>query len=104
MHLDGGIDAARSLVLKLFAERLAQAGKRGASKDPKTRLQELLQGRALALPVYEVVSTLGSEHQQTFTVSCRVADLDLTSTGRGSSRRAAEKSAAQAMIDVVEQA
>ena len=104
VNLDGGIDAARVLVLKLFADRLQQAGERGASKDPKTQLQELLQGRALALPVYEVVGTLGSEHQRTFTVSCRVADLDLTSTGRGSSRREAEKNAAQAMIEAVERA
>ena len=104
VNLDGGIDAARGLVLRLFADRLEQAGERGASKDPKTRLQELLQGRALALPIYEVVGTLGSEHQRTFTVSCRVADLDLTSTGRGPSRRAAEKNAAQAMIEAVERA
>ena len=104
VNLDGGIEAARTLVLELFAARLAQAGERGASKDPKTRLQELLQGRALALPVYEVVDTLGSQHQRTFTVSCRVADLDLTSTGHGSSRRAAEKNAAEAMIEAVKQA
>lgn len=104
VNLDGGVQAARSLVLRLFAQRLAEAGARGASKDPKTRLQELLQGRALALPVYEVVAALGSEHKRTFTVSCQVEDLALTTTGRGSSRRAAEKNAAQAMIEAVEQA
>jgi ribonuclease-3 len=101
VNQDGGIDAARALVLKLFADRLEQAGERGASKDPKTRLQETLQGRALALPVYEVVGTLGSEHQRTFTVRCRVTDLGLTSTGRGPSRRTAEQNAAQAMIEAV---
>lgn len=104
VNLDGGVEQARSLVLRLFAERLAEAGERGASKDPKTRLQELLQGRALALPVYEVVATFGSEHQRTFTVSCRVEGLALTTEGRGPSRRAAEKSAAAAMIAEVEQA
>ncbi len=104
VNLDGGVQAARSLVLRLFAQRLAEAGAQGASKDPKTRLQELLQGRALALPVYEVVAALGSEHKRTFTVSCQVEDLALTTTGRGSSRRAAEKNAAQAMIEAVEQA
>ena len=104
VNLDGGIEQARLLVLRLFAERLADAGERGASKDPKTRLQELLQGRALALPVYEVVAALGSEHQRTFTVSCQVADLALTTTGRGPSRRAAEKSAAAAMIAAVQEA
>ncbi|TNF84923.1 MAG: ribonuclease III [Gammaproteobacteria bacterium] len=103
VSLDGGVEQARSLVLMLFAERLAEAGERGASKDPKTALQELLQGRALALPVYEVVGTLGSEHQRTFTVRCEVKDLALTTTGRGSSRRAAEKNAAAAMIAAMEQ-
>jgi len=104
VNLDGGVEAARSLVLRLFEERLAEAGARGASKDPKTRLQELLQGRALALPVYEVVATLGSEHRRTFTVSCQVQGLALTTTGHGSSRRAAEKNAAAAMIAAVERA
>ena len=103
VSLDGGVEQARALVLRLFAERLAEAGERGASTDPKTALQELLQGRALALPVYEVVGTLGSEHQRTFTVSCQVEDLALTTTGRGSSRRAAEKNAAAAMIAAMEQ-
>ena len=104
VNLDGGIEAARALVLRLLAERLLEAPERGASKDAKTRLQELLQGRALALPVYEVVATLGSEHERTFTVSCQVKDLSLTTTGRGPSRRAAEKSAAEAMITAVEEA
>ncbi len=103
VNLDGGIAAADALVQRLFAERLVAAGARGAHKDPKTRLQELLQGRALALPAYEVIGTVGSEHQRTFTVSCQVTDLSLTTTGRGASRRAAEKDAALAMIEAVEQ-
>lgn len=103
VNLDGGIEAARSLVLSMYAELLKDAAERGVNKDAKTRLQELLQGRALALPVYEVVATTGSEHRRTFTLSCTVAALSLVTTGRGSSRRAAEKSAAEAMIDEVEQ-
>ncbi len=103
VNLDGGVDQARALVLRLFAGRLTEAGARGASKDPKTRLQELLQGRSLALPVYEVVATLGSDHERTFTVTCQVEDLDLTTRGNGASRRAAEKKAAAAMIAAVEQ-
>ncbi len=104
VNLDGGVEEARALVLRLFAERLAEAGARGASKDPKTRLQELLQARSLALPVYGVVATQGSEHERTFTVSCEVVDLNLRTSGRGSNRRAAEQSAAEAMIAAVEQA
>ena len=102
VNLDGGVEAARSLVLRLFEVRLTEAGEQGASKDPKTRLQELLQGKRLGLPVYQVVATQGSEHQRTFTVSCQVEDLNLTTTGEGGSRRAAEKSAAAHMISAVE--
>lgn len=96
--LDGGVEAARSMVLYLYAGLLKDVAARGASKDPKTRLQELLQGRALELPVYDVVATAGSEHRRSFTISCTVQALSLMTTGRGSSRRAAEKAAAQAMI------
>jgi ribonuclease-3 len=99
VSLDGGVDAAHALVKTLFAGQLADVDERPVSKDAKTTLQELLQARALALPHYEVVSTSGSEHRRTFTVSCTVPDLALTTTGEGTSRRAAEKSAAEAMIE-----
>ncbi len=99
VSLDGGIEAARALVHKLYVTHLEAIDSRGVSKDPKTTLQELLQGRSLALPVYEVVGTSGSDHRRTFTVCCRVDDLELTTTGSGSSRRAAEKTAAEAMIE-----
>ena len=99
VSLDGGIEAARSLVQRLYASHLKAVDPGSVSKDAKTTLQELLQGRALSLPVYEVAATGGSEHRRTFTVSCRVGDLALETTGTGSSRRAAEQAAAEAMIE-----
>jgi len=96
--LDSGIEAARSLVQRLYATHLEAVDSGNVSKDAKTALQELLQGRSLALPVYEVIATSGSEHRRTFTVCCRVEDLGLETTGRGSSRRAAEQAAAESMI------
>ncbi len=102
VSLDGGVAAAQTLILSLFSERLQEAHARGAKKDPKTQLQELLQARALELPEYEVVDTEGSEHRRTFTVSCRVKTLSLTTSGRGASRRAAEKTAARAMIEALD--
>jgi ribonuclease-3 len=102
VNLDAGISEASALVLTLFSDRLSEAQSRGVSKDPKTRLQELLQAQALELPVYEVVAAGGSEHQRTFEVSCRVEALGLSSSGHGRSRRTAEKSAAQAMIEALE--
>lgn len=101
VRLDGGIEAAREVVLRLFQGRIDQVSSEEV-KDPKTRLQELLQGRKLELPVYTVAATSGSEHQRTFTVSCRVAELELVTEGIGASRREAEKEAARAMIPKLE--
>jgi ribonuclease-3 len=67
-------------------------------KDPKTELQEWLQGRKLALPKYTVVGTSGAAHRQQFEVSCEVTELRQTQQGSGASRRAAEQAAACAML------
>ena len=100
--LDGGVEAATGLVQSLFEEKIADAATE-EFKDAKTRLQELLQSRKLALPVYTVTDTSGSEHRRNFTVSCEVAQHGLITSGEGRSRRAAEKAAAGAMIDQLEQ-
>ncbi|MEZ5558354.1 MAG: ribonuclease III [Pseudomonadales bacterium] len=100
VHLDGGIEAARALVLALLEPRL-QALDPETLKDSKTRLQELLQGRNLPLPEYAIVATSGAAHARVFTVSCRVGALHLEVTADGRSRRAAEKAAALRMLDEV---
>lgn len=99
--LDNGIEAARQLILHLFAARLENLEVQGV-KDPKTRLQELLQAAALDLPVYEVVTLSGADHERIFTVNCTVASLSLSTTGTGSTRRGSEKSAAEKMIEAVQ--
>ena len=68
------------------------------AKDPKTELQEWLQGRKMKLPVYRVVGTLGAAHKQTFDVECEVPDWALRERGIGGSRRAGEQAAAAAML------
>jgi ribonuclease-3 len=60
-----------------------------------------LQGKRLKLPLYRVVDTHGAAHQQVFEVECEVPELKLRERGRGSSRRAGEQSAAQAMLDAI---
>ena len=96
---DGGFEAARDLILRLYQDALAGLNDLNIEsvKDSKTTLQELLQGRSLQLPVYEVVATEGSDHERQFTVECR--SQGLVTNGKGSSRRGAEKMAAQRMID-----
>jgi ribonuclease III len=102
VYLDAGFDAVRGVVERLLGERLE--GKEGlpVAKDPKTALQEHLQGRKLQLPRYSVQRTEGEAHDQTFTVECRVDDLGLAASGKGASRRAAEQAAAEALLEQLE--
>jgi ribonuclease-3 len=98
VFLDAGFEATRAAVARLFTAKLERAADAPVDKDPKTTLQEHLQGRGLPLPRYAVQKTEGEAHEQTFVVECRVDDLGLAATGRGASRRAAEQEAAQAII------
>jgi ribonuclease-3 len=95
VFLDGGFDAARGVVERIYGDLLARADPEVLGKDPKTRLQEWLQGRRLPVPEYVVTAVTGEAHAQTFAVSCRIAALAIETSGSGSSRRAAEQSAAQ---------
>lgn len=95
VYLDAGFEAVRAAVERLMGDRLEGREGRPVKKDPKTALQELLQGRRLALPRYSVQRTEGEAHEQTFTVECRVDDLGLAASGQGPSRRAAEQAAAE---------
>jgi ribonuclease-3 len=99
--LDGGTAAAEAVIDLLFAAELANLPDAAALKDPKTRLQEWLQGNGFKLPVYGVQSVSGRDHEQTFLVTCTVEEKDAHTTGRGSSRRHAEQEAAAAMLSVL---
>lgn len=97
--LDGGVEPARAVVLRLLGDRLQRARPGAIDKDPKTRLQEWLQARGELLPEYEVVDVVGSDHAQTFTVACHIPMLGTAVQGRGRSRRAAEQQAASSALD-----
>jgi ribonuclease III len=92
--LDGGFDAAQRAILRVYAPELDRLDPSELAKDPKTRLQELLQGRRLAVPEYAILNVTGEAHQQTFDVVCRVPALGIEATGSGASRRSAEQAAA----------
>lgn len=93
--LDGGFEAAGRAVRRLFAGSLAAVNPDASGKDAKTLLQELAQGRGMALPAYVLLETRGHAHAQTFHVQCVIEELDIRTEGQGSSRRAAEQDAAQ---------
>jgi ribonuclease-3 len=99
--LDGGTEAASKAILVLFDERLHNLPKPEHLKDSKTRLQEWLQARNIALPVYAVDEVQGAAHNQRFSVSCQVASLDQVTTGGGTSRRKAEQASAEKMLEIL---
>lgn len=99
MYLDGGLVVVSELITHSLQARVADLSTELDLKDPKTRLQEYLQGRKLPLPEYDVVATYGDEHDQRFEVQCLVKGLDQPVTGEGSSRRRAEQDAAQRALD-----
>jgi ribonuclease-3 len=98
VFLDGGYEGARAAVRHSFGAALETLDPQATAKDPKTRLQELLQGRGQGLPLYQVVATQGAAHQQTFEVECVVEQLGLRATGTGEARRVAEQHAAEALL------
>ncbi len=100
VFLDGGFAAAEEVLGRLYQPLMASADPAALGKDPKTRLQEFLQGRHLGLPQYSIVNVSGEAHEQHFRVECAIAELGLKSQGEGSSRRAAEQEAARAAYEL----
>jgi ribonuclease-3 len=98
IYLDSDYAQAEKTVLHLFDNLLQAVDVESSLKDPKTQLQEYLQGRQKSLPLYEVIQTNGKSHDQVFTVSCELSDLGLQSEGKGSSRKKAEQQAAHNLL------
>jgi ribonuclease-3 len=101
VYLDAGFSAAQALVQRLFEAVEINPTMDAIGKDPKTELQEWLQGRKMKLPQYKVVATLGAAHKQSFDVECEIAEMRLTERGIGGSRRSGEQAAAAAMLQTI---
>jgi ribonuclease-3 len=103
IYLDSGFEATADVIERLFAEQVAALVPGQAMKDPKTRLQEWLQGRHLALPNYLLLGTSGAAHEQMFCVRCQIDSQGIQEEGKGSSRRLAEQAAAANALLILEQ-
>jgi ribonuclease-3 len=101
VYLDAGFAAAQALVQRLYQAVQINPDMEAIGKDPKTELQEWLQGRRMKLPSYRVVATLGAAHKQSFDVECEIPELNRAERGIGGSRRAAEQAAATAMLQIL---
>ena len=95
VFLDAGFEVAQSVIDRLYERLLAEVDPGRPSKDPKTALQEWLQGRKLALPTYSMVQAFGEAHAQEFEVACEVPKYGIRTLGRGPSRRMAEQQSAE---------
>jgi ribonuclease-3 len=98
-YLDGGLDAVRPFFRRVFAP-LVEAEPARPPLPAKSRLQEWLQGRGHALPVYTLVSAEGPSHAPVFIVAVSAAGRD--AQGSGETKRAAELAAAEAWLAGVE--
>ncbi len=98
IYLDGGFDAARDTIVDIWRDLAAMDVV--APKDPKTRLQELVQKNEPGnLPVYEYMESVGASHNPIFNV--RVSAMGRSATGRGSSKKAASIAAAEELLKIL---
>ncbi|MEI6227783.1 MAG: ribonuclease III [Methylophilaceae bacterium] len=102
VYLDGGYAEAEAMVIALFADKLATIDPNVIDKDPKSLLQEHLQGQKLAVPEYKVTQLAGEAHAQLFMVECYIEKLNIRTTGEGTSRRIAEQQAANYALIALE--
>jgi ribonuclease-3 len=102
VYLDAGFETASALVLRLFEPVMGETTLEVWRKDAKTALQEWLQGRKMAVPVYRVDATRGKAHEQVFVVACDLPELGLSVLGEGLSKRAAEQVAAELALQQVQ--
>ena len=99
IYVDGGFERAEAAIKRLFAERISVLDPQATGRDPKTMLQEYLQGHRLGLPTYTLAATRGEAHVQEFEVECQIVALGIVCMGKGGSRRAAEQAAARAVLE-----
>lgn len=102
VYLTKGFSQVQEFVLSIYKDSLDNLPDPETLKDPKSRLQEFLQGRNLELPGYDLVSVEGKQHQQQFTASCEIKSYAVKVLGVDSSRRKAEQQAAeQALVEIM---
>lgn len=104
LYLDAGFDMASRFIYARFEAQFKGVSEDTTFKDAKSRLQEAMQKNGLPLPHYDIVETLGEQHNQRFTVECSLPDLPISSQATARSRRQAEQKAAADVLQLVKQA
>tara|TARA_B100001079_G_scaffold271535_1_gene289410 strand:+ start:1997 stop:2659 length:663 start_codon:yes stop_codon:yes gene_type:complete len=99
IYLDSDFETVNSVILNLYSDLLANINPDDSLKDSKTELQEYLQKRAKTLPKYELIKTLGKDHNAVFTVSCFLSDQNLQTQQQATSIKRAEQQCAQILLE-----
>jgi len=102
IYLDSDFVTCKKVVEELFCEAFASLDLSDTLKDPKTTLQELLQGKGLGLPHYRLENLNGPPHDRYFEISCSVKGLLSESVvGGGETRRKGEQAAAKKALSLI---
>jgi ribonuclease-3 len=101
IYLDGGFEPCAKVIQHVCDPFIAGLPDAEELKDPKTRLQEWLQGHGYPLPEYTVLTEDGPPHRKQFLVECVSRATNTRVTGKSSSRRKAEQIAALAAFDLI---
>lgn len=100
LYLDAGFGVASGFIHEKFKAQFASISEQSTFKDAKSKLQEAMQKQSYALPKYDIVETMGEQHEQSFTVECNLADLSIKANSMAKSRRAAEQAAAERVLEL----
>lgn len=101
VFLDSGFRSAKDMIDHVFTDRLDALPDADELRDPKTRLQELMQARKMSLPDYDLVSVRGKAHMQVFEVTCTISETSSVTRGESTTRRRAEQKAAADMLAII---
>ena len=99
IYLDSNFSEASRFIRQNFNEKFESLSQEASFKDAKSRLQERMQKQGLKLPEYRIIATSGKQHQQQFTIECRLPDCSQMATATANSRRLAEQESANKVLE-----
>jgi len=98
VFLDGGIKAAREVVLRIIYVRKEDIVSDASRRNFKGEFLELIQARGEGFPRYDVASEEGPDHEKVFTVDVYIG-AEKVGTGSGSTKKEAEQKAASVALE-----
>lgn len=101
IYLDSDLNTTKNILLEWFKPYLINISVENISKDPKSKLQEIIQGKLKQIPKYLHIKDTGKEHERTFFAKCIISKLNIETMGKGPNKRAAEQEAAKLALEQI---